>query len=314
MSDSPRHLFRQEALEHHGKGEVQGSLLRLTPLWTRIAYWVVVGLCLVLGVGLAVVQVNDYAEGPLVVQVKGVEDVTATAGGRVSRLLVKRGQQVRAGEPLVELYARQEEAQVTRANEELRAKLAASLLDPLSSMRQPIAGLRAELDLNEARLSERTLKAPMDGWVGDIRVREGTYVAPGEVVLTLMRDEGTESYALALVPGQYRPMLQPGQPMRLELNGFAYLYQDIIVTSVSDELVGPAEVKRYLGPALGDVLPLEGPVVVVEGKLPRDTFKARGFTYRYYDGMVGRVSVRLRSRSGWAMLIPALDLLRRERG
>ena len=25
MSDSPRHLFRQEALEHHGKGEIKAD-------------------------------------------------------------------------------------------------------------------------------------------------------------------------------------------------------------------------------------------------------------------------------------------------
>ncbi|WP_375769967.1 biotin/lipoyl-binding protein [Archangium gephyra] len=313
MSDSPRHLFRQEALEHHGKGETKGSLLRLTPLWTRVAYWVVLALCAVLGVGLAVVQVHDYAEGPVLVQVKGMEDVTATLSGRVSRVLVKRGQQVRAGEPLIELYAGEESAEVARANEEFRTRLAASLLEPQAATRQPLAGLRAQVDLNTARLSERTLKAPVDGWVGDLRVRPGQHVGAGEVMLTLTQ-EGTESYAVMLVPGQYRPMLEPGQAMRLEMNGFAYLYQDVKVTSVSDELVGPAEVRRYLGPDLGDVLPLEGPVVVVEARLPRDTFRARGFTYRYYDGMVGRARVRLRSRSGWALLIPALDLLRDERG
>ena len=39
---SPSPLFRQEALEHHARPEVQGSLLRLSPLWARSTYWVLV--------------------------------------------------------------------------------------------------------------------------------------------------------------------------------------------------------------------------------------------------------------------------------
>ncbi|KFA94574.1 efflux RND transporter periplasmic adaptor subunit [Archangium violaceum] len=314
MSAAPERLFRQEALEHHGRSEVQGSLLKLTPIWARVAYWLVLVLCVTVGVGLAIVSIHDYAQGPVLIQVKGLEEVSATSGGRVSRILVKRGQQVRAGEPLVELYSGGETAELERANEEFRAQLAARLLDPQDgAARQSLASLRAQLDLSGARLSERTLKATVDGWVREIRVREGQHISVGDRVATLMK-EGTESYALALVPGQYRPMLQQGQSMRLELQGFAYLYQDLEVTHVSDELLGPAEVKRYLGADLGDVVTLTGPVVAVEARLPHDTFRVQHYNYRFYNGMLGTARVRVRSRNGWSMLIPAIDLLRRDRG
>ena len=79
---------------------------------------------------------------------------------------------------------------------------------------------------------------------------ENQHLGAGEVVATLSKEE-TEVKALLLVPGEYRPLLVPGQPLRLELDGFAYLYQDVTVSSVSDELLGPMEVKRYLGAALG---------------------------------------------------------------
>lgn len=312
MSEAPRSLFRREALEHYNQGEVQGSLLKLTPFWLRFTYWNLVVLSLTVGVLLAVVRVHEYAQGPLLIQVRGVEDISATAGGRVSRILVHRGQRVREGEPLVELYARSETAERERVVQEFRAQLAVRLTDPLNaSARQSLGSLRAELELNEARVSERTLVAPFDGWVREVRVQENQHLGAGEVVATLAKDE-TEVKALVLVPGEYRPRLVPGQPLRLELEGFAYLYQDVTVTAVSDELLGPAEVKRYLGAAQGDVLKVDGPMVRVEARLPAEGLRAHGDTYRYYSGMVGTGRVRVRSRSGWSLLVPALDALGRE--
>ena len=155
-------------------------------------------------------------------------------------------------------------------------------------------------------LFRSTLVAPFDGWVREVRVHENQHLGAGEVVATLSKEE-TEVKALVLVPGQYRPMLQPGQPLRLELNGFAWLYQDVTVQAVSDELLGPTEVKRYLGAALGDVVKVEGPLVMVEARLPGDALKAHGNAWRYYSGMVGSGRVRVRERSGWSVLLPVLD-------
>ncbi len=83
---------------------------------------------------------------------------------------------------------------------------------------------------------------------------------------------------------------------------------------MSDELLGPTEVKRYLGPALGDMVELQGPMVTVETELPVEGFQVRGHTYRYYSGMIGTGRVQVRSRSGWTTLIPALEALWGNRG
>ncbi|WP_309896446.1 HlyD family efflux transporter periplasmic adaptor subunit [Archangium sp.] len=315
MSDKtpPEQLFRQEALAHHARPEAQGSLLHLSPAWARGTYWVLVALVLVGGVGLALVDINDYAQGPMLVQVKGLEDVSTTVGGRVSRVLVQRGQRVKAGEPLVELYSSTEQAQRERVAQEYRAQLAALLLNPLDGpARQAVAGLRAQLELNETLLGERALRAPCDGTVNDVRVREGQFLVAGEVVSSVLR-EGAESWALALLPGRYRPMLKPGEPFRLELEGFPYLYQELTATTVSDELVGPAEVRRYLGPVLGDAVAVEGPVVVVVARLAGDTFQSDGRTYSYYTGMPGTARVKVRARNGWVTLLPILEYLWRSR-
>jgi multidrug efflux pump subunit AcrA (membrane-fusion protein) len=309
MSENPQQLFRQEALTHHARPEARGSLLQLSPVWARSAYWIVVVLVVVGGVGLALVDINDYAEGPLLVQVKGLEDVTATAGGRVSRVLVSRGQHVKAGQPLVELYSGVESGERERLEQEFRNQLAASLLNPSNATAQAaLSALRSQLESSQARLEERSLRAPFDGQVNDVRVREGQFLGAGEVVVSVLRD-GAESWALALVPGRYRPMIKPGQGFRLELEGFPYEYQELEVTAISDELVGPTEVRRYLGPGLGDALILQGPVVAVSARLPSSTFKSDGRTYSYYTGMPGIARVKVRARNGWVTLLPILEYL-----
>jgi multidrug efflux system membrane fusion protein len=240
---------------------------------------------------------------------KGQEDLTATAAGRVSRVLVSRGQHVKAGQPLVELYSGLETAERERMEQEFRAQLAASLLQPLDpSAQQALSALRSQLESSQARLRERSLRAPFDAVVNDVRVREGQHLNAGEVVVSILR-EGAESWALALVPGRYRPMLEPGQGFRLELEGFPYDYQELEVSVVSDELVGPAEMRRYLGPGLGDTVSVQGPVVAVMARLPASTFQSHERTYSYYTGMPGTARVRVRSRNGWVTLLPILEYL-----
>jgi len=302
-------LFRQEALQHHARPEAQGTLLHLSPLWARTAYWIVLVLVVTSGVSLALVDINDYAQGPCFIQVKGVEDVTSTGGGKVSRVLVTRGQKVRAGDPLVELYSSLENVERGRLEQEFRSQLAATLLNPLNTAaQQSLSNLRSALELSQARLAERSVRAPYDGIINDVRVREGQFMAAGEVVASVMR-EGTEGFALALVPGRYRPMIKQGQGFRLELEGFPYLYQELTVASLSDELVGPNEVRRYLGPDLGDAVQIEGPVMVVEARLPASTFRSDGRDYPYYTGMPGIARVKVRARNGWVTLLPILEYL-----
>jgi membrane fusion protein, multidrug efflux system len=308
MSETPQ-LFRKEALDHHARPEVRGGLLELSPGWARGAYWLVVALVVVGGVGLALVDINDYAQGPVFIQVKGQEDITATAAGRVSRVLVSRGQHVKAGQPLVELYSGMETAERERMEQEFRRQLAASLLNPLDpGLQQSLSALHSQLEQSQARLQERSLRAPFDAVVNDVRVREGQHLNAGEVVVSILRD-GAESWALALVPGRYRPMLEPGQGFRLELEGFPYDYQELEVSVVSDELVGPAEMRRYLGPGLGDTLVVQGPVVAVMARLPASTFQSNERTYSYYTGMPGTARVKVRARNGWVTLLPILEYL-----
>jgi membrane fusion protein (multidrug efflux system) len=109
-----------------------------------------------------------------------------------------------------------------------------------------------------------------------------------------------------LLPGQYRPQIRRGMPMRLEISGYKYAYQKLVVGSVGDEVIGPGEAQRYLSPGSADALQVTGPVVIVRARLPRTTFTAEGKTYHYHDGMHGQAEVRVRSERILFALIPAL--------
>jgi hypothetical protein len=74
-------------------------------------------------------------------------------------------------------------------------------------------------------------------------------------------------------------------------------------------------VRRLLGPGLRDTLSVgDGPLVLVEARLPAETFRSGEETYAYHPGMPGQAWVRVRSRNGWLTLLPVLELLGKNRG
>ena len=97
--------------------------------------------------------------------------------------------------------------------------------------------------------------------------------------------------------------------MRLELSGYRYAYRDVAIQSVGDEIVGPAEVRQYLGQEIADAVPVTGPAVLVKAQLPSNTFQADGRSLSYYEGMLGTVDARLRRQPILLSIIPALKSL-----
>jgi multidrug resistance efflux pump len=300
-------LFREEAVEHHNVGlRGEGDVLRVDPGWMRWTYRLLV---FVLVGGLLftlIARVHDYAEGPAVVRLGGRNDLTATADGTVSQVLVAPGERVEAGHLLVRFYGAREAAELQRIDHELELQLVNRLRDPADAgAQQALISLRAERELARSNLAEREVRAPAAGVVSDLRVRVGEHISPGQSLLSIARGE-SRPVVVVFLPGQYRPLLKPGMPLRLEVQGYRYAYQHLTVDSVGDEVVGPTEAKRYLGEGLGDAVQFTGPVVKVEAHLPSNTFEAEGKVRSYHDGMVAQAEVRIRSERVLVTLIPAL--------
>jgi len=302
-------LFRREALErYHALDEAQDPL-RISPAWTRWTYWTLLAALAGAVLFAAVGEVKEYASGMGVVWLGTRDDVTAETGGTVSAVEVAPGQRVRAGQVLVRLHEAQEAAELARLDQEFELQLLNRLRDPSDpGPEQALIGLRTQRQLASERLRERTLRAPSAGLASDVRVRPGQYLTAGQPVLSIVRDQDRPA-VVVLLPGEYRPLVRRGMPIRFEIAGYRYAYQRLTVESVGDEVVGPNEARRYLGPDIGDAVQLSGPVVILRARLPRPTFQAEGRNYRFHNGMHGNAEVEVRSEKILITLVPGLKAL-----
>ncbi|WPB81261.1 HlyD family efflux transporter periplasmic adaptor subunit [Archangium violaceum] len=299
-------IFREEALRHHEGSQEDGDLLRISPRWTRWTYWVLIALVVCAALYSVLGTIPEYASGPAMVKVEGRSDLTTQLPGIVASVEVKPGQRVEAGQPLVSFLSQDETASLERIQREFELQLVRVLQDPSDeAARQALTSLRAERELAEARQQARTLRAPHAGVVGILRVREGQFVNPGENVVSVVGDD-VHVTLVALLPGGYRPRLEPGKPLRVELNGFNHEYQTFTIESVGDQIIGPSEVRRYLGADTGDAINLSGPMVLVRARIDSPTFTIKGKTFNYFDGMLAQADARVRKERILVTLIPGL--------
>lgn len=299
-------IFREEALRHHEGSRDEGDVLRISPKWTRWTYQAVLALLFAAALYSVLGTIPEYASGPAVVKVEGRSDLSTETPGLVASVDVKPGQRVEAGQPLVSFRSQEETASLERIQREFELQLVRVLQDPADeSARQALTSLRAERELAQVRQQARTLRAPHAGVVSTLRVRPGQYVNPGENVVSVVGDDVNVTL-VALLPGGYRPRLEPGKPLRIELNGFSHEYQTFEIDSVGDQIIGPSEVRRYLGADSADAVTLSGPMVVVRARIPSSTFTSKGRTFNYFDGMLAQADARVRSERILVTLIPGL--------
>jgi membrane fusion protein (multidrug efflux system) len=307
MTRTPNQIFRPNAVQH-ASGQALGDVLRLTPVWTRWTYPVLVVAFVVAVLYCTFGTLHEYATGPAVVWISGRSYVTATVPGTVSKIEVKPGERVEAGRLLVTFASAVELADLRRIDQEFEIQLVRSLRDPSDqAARAAIAGLRTERDVAAARLEQHSIRAPQAGLVGDIRIRPGQLLQAGEIVLTLVADDGRCSVQ-AVLPAQYRPQLRPGMSLRFEVAGYSYAYQELTITSVSAQIIGPNEVRRFLGQEIEDTMKVEGPVVLVEAAPCAATFMVDGQSFDFYHGMSGVAEARVRTQSILVALVPALRI------
>jgi membrane fusion protein (multidrug efflux system) len=300
-------LFRGEAVQHHAGRGRDGDILRLDARWPSVTYhfvWIATAAALVF---VCLASIHEYASGPAIVRVDGRRTITATIPATVEAVVVRPGQHVAIGALLASMYDAEEAAELRRASTEFDLELVRLLRDPTDAVaKQTLASLRSKRDQARNMRAEREIRSPIEGTVGDIRVRPGQRLNPGDTILAVAPRD-TRVVVVAAVSGDYRPMIGKGLPVRFSLDGFHYEYKDLEVEDVSEEVIGPLEVKRYLGQELGDALDIQGgPKVLVTARVDASSFTSDGVPYGYYDGLTGMADVRVRRQPLIVMLIPAL--------
>lgn len=306
MTEAPVPLFRREAIEAQRSRGLRAELLALDPAATAWGFRLLSAGILVALVFIVMGRLNEYATGPAFVRVDGSTTLTASAAGLVSRVDVAPGDSVKKGQVLVRFHASEELSEYQAAAKEFEDQLGKLLLRPDDPRaRETLVGLRTRRDLAKTRLEQRTLLAPHDGVVGDVRVREGQVVEPGLRIADL-QEAASAATVVALLPGRYRPMLHPGDKLRFTLDGFHHRAYELDVTRVGDQIVGPAEAGRYLGRDLADSFSLKGPVVLVHAKLARTSFDVDGQHYDFANGMFGKAEVVARNEPLAYAFVPSL--------
>ena len=305
-------LYRPEAIRHADGSTGGGRPLRLSRAWVDATFWLLVAF-VVAGLAFCTFgDIGEYARGPAMIRIEGRTSVTSATAGVIAEVRAVPGRSVAAGELLIRIHDEAERAALDGLELEHHAALAELLRDPSSTTaRDRIAALARERELLRARLGEREVRAPHAGVVSDVRIRGGQAINAGEPLVTLVQPGG-EATVVALLPGHTRPQLAPGMTAQLELDGFAQQRVELDIESIGDEVIGPGEVARFLGPERADALELGGPMVVVTAKLPARTLEVDGHAYAYFDGMPGRLELRTRSESILTTLVPGLHELATE--
>lgn len=123
--------------------------------------------------------------------------VAAEIAGRIDRIRFREGQEVSAGDVLVELDASILRAELAKARSDLAlaranneramtlARQGTGTLRARDEAQAAFLAAQANLALAEARLQKATLIAPLSGTVGLRAVSVGAYVTPGERIVEL---------------------------------------------------------------------------------------------------------------------------------
>lgn len=184
-------------------------------------------------VAVAVVGQREFSDQLRVLGVaRGLRSVniTAPASELITRVLFRDGQYVRAGQPLVELQAREEDAAIIEARarvaqaerdyERTRA-LAERGISPRVLAEQALSDLevaRAGLDAAQARLGDRVIRAPFGGVLGLTTITPGTLVGPNTVITTL--DDVSTVRVDFPIPERFVTVLRPGTPITARSDAF----------------------------------------------------------------------------------------------
>jgi RND family efflux transporter MFP subunit len=160
--------------------------------WTKVA---TLGTAALLAV-LVFVKVPYRVEAPFIIRTQAMAEVPAAFDGYIREVLVRVGDEVKTGQPLLRLDDRDLQADATAAQAELQrfraeadSAQAAGLVSEMQIALRRVEQARATLELAKYRLSRVELKAPFDGVIveGELHEKLGAPVKRGEPLFRVAR-------------------------------------------------------------------------------------------------------------------------------
>ena len=227
--------------------------------------------------------------------------------GQITQIYVKSGDRVKAGQPLIQIDPRRQEAAVSSQEAERAAREAAvnfarqqqqraselyaagavskqeleQAETALRTAEASLKALQAQVQQQQVQLRYYTIAAPTDGIVGDIPVRVGNQVNSSTLLTTVDQNDSLEVHVS--VPIERAPALKNGLPMEvLSSDG----QQRLATTSVS-----------FISPHVDDqtqTILVKGIVRNPDGTLRSSQFVRARIVWRTAPGIVIPVTAVLR--------------------
>jgi membrane fusion protein (multidrug efflux system) len=259
------------------------------------------------------VKVPTYSTGSAVIVFEGSTSVTSTAGGTVEKVFVKDNEAVKKGDPVLRLNSPDEIAQLAAAETTWRDNQIQFLFDQTDAqVTKQLADAANNRDHAVARLEARTVRAPRDGVVANLHVKEGVPVQPGSYVMQIT-DENSEIEVLAFLPSKDGPRIRSNMGVQLELDGYTKARAIGQITHIQSDAVSGSEAAKLGGDMLAESIAKELGAslsvswIAVRARLPERTFKSGHNTYRYHHGMHAKAEIKIQSKPFVATLLPAIE-------
>jgi multidrug resistance efflux pump len=304
-------LYRGEALEAHRKRGQEGQLVQLSPAWVKRAYPLLIATIIIAVLFAVFIRVPTYSTGTAVIMFEGSTSVTAALGGTVEKVLVKANEEVKQGDPLVQLSSPEEAAQLAAAETEWRDMKIQFLFDQSDEqIRKSLMSAATSRDHARARVEARTIRAPRDGVVTNLHAKEGVAIQPGGYLMQIT-DENSEIEVLAFLPGKDGPRIRDTMGVKLLLDGYTKGPVTGAITHIQPNAISAPEAAKLGGEMLAETIAADlkagGTWITVRARLPSRTFKAEHNTYHYHHGMHAKAEVKILSKPFLVTLLPALE-------
>ncbi len=151
------------------------------------------------------------------------------ASGRVTKLPLQEGQRVAKGELLLKVNDAELQAQLKQARQQ--KKLLEKQVDRKKQLlkkegisqesydktKTEFASIKAEIDMIQAKIRKRKIKAPFSGILGLKQVSEGSYLSPATEVINLVKQKPVKIEFS--IPGKYTDHMKKGQEIAFTING-----------------------------------------------------------------------------------------------
>jgi biotin carboxyl carrier protein len=232
-----------------------------------------------------------------------------SGAGTVEEVLVQPGQHVNKDQALVKLSSVSEGSDLKAAAADAENLTTMFLYDMQDEqVKKSLGAALIKAKREQERVDQRIVRAKVAGTVSDLRVRQGTALNAGDVVLQIV-DPAAEPQVWAFLPAKDRPRLRAGQQLQTEIGGYTKTREKAVIYAVSPEATGPNDAAKYIGPQLADALKLApgGSYVVVKAKLPGKTFKTQHSVLYFHHGMTAKTEVKIKSKPFIVTLLPSLE-------